>query len=625
MNPTAKNSILDCMSDQQKLACNRTPFETTDSCDRGSVDIGVFSALPLCELIDPPRPDWAPPTFDFPVVPFAPPPCVCINIEASAEGEMEARDDIELKLDFKADGDCCEGNYKADVDIKIPCIGFTIEGGSESYSVEFDDIPCDSSPTGTLNLGIDVESCAVLVNPKLKLNLPKPPEYKFKTKLKMETVCGLESASGKFVFESSGDACERIKTAKLELKIPKPPTYNLTSELKLDTVCGLDEAEGAFAVESTDLGCGKSFNAKLELKVPKPITYTFETSCSINRICGVPPDIDASELVRFWYTAEGEDCNERIIQHVKMDIPCMMFDVTGADEEKDLEIEYECDIEKPEGKINLGLTTDCCNLNFNPQVSLKLPKPPEYKVKIEPKFEITCVAADFWKVAHRETTTEDDCEVTLKDDITIKVPPLNNLKVVNNDKRVRMTGGLGGTGTLDMGAVPGACDPEVPDLIAPTLTLNLPCPLDDLELSGDGSGGRIGTASKMYIRVTKSLGGLDKLGFDHELGFDGNIGFDGLGSDSACEAKWGIHLITPETYTGEVKFLTGIRFSGGKFEPITGTMHFIDGLCASVEADSPEIDIPTAKHVNRCCEDPGDEAYDWYDPGYDTGDAADGD
>lgn len=616
MNHTAKNSILDVMSDQQKLACNRTPFETTDSCDRGSVDIGVFSALPLCELIDPPRPDWAPPTFDFPVVPFAPPPCVCINIEASAEGEMEARDDIELKLDFKADGDCCEGNYKADVDIKIPCIGFTIEGGSESYSVEFDDIPCDSSPTGTLNLGIECESCTVLVNPKLKLNLPKPPEYEFKTKLKMETVCGLESASGKFVFESSGDACERIKTAKLELKIPKPPTYNLTSELALNTVCGLDEATGAFTVESTDLGCGKSFNAKLELKVPRPITYTFETSCSINRICGVPPDIDASELVRFWYTAEGEDCNERIIQHVKMDIPCMMFDVTGADEEKDLEIEYECNIEEPEGTINLGLTTDCCSLNFDPKVSLKLPRPPQYSIEIKPTLTPTCDPRDFWTIGNHtpktETDPQDPCSKKLVDEFTVKVPKIQQLKVDNDDKRVRMTGGLGGHGTLDMGAVVGQDDcPDVPSLIMPSLTLNLPCPLEDLELSGDNSGGRVGVSDKMHIRVTQE---------------ESPDSAASSNNDAACHAKWSIHLITPETYTGEVKFLTGIRFSGGQFEPITGTMRFIDGLCTSVDAGSPEIDIPTARHVNRCCEDPGDDAYDyWYDPNYDTGDAADGD
>lgn len=617
MNPAAKNSILDCMSDQQKLACNRTPFETTDSCDRGSVDIGVFSALPLCELIDPPRPDWAPPTFDFPVVPFAPPPCVCINIEASAEGEMEARDDIELKLDFKADGDCCEGNYKADVDIRIPCIGFTIEGGSESYSVEFDDIPCDSSPTGTLNLGIECESCAVLVNPKLKLNLPKPPEYKFKTKLKLETVCGLESASGKFVFESSGDACERIKTAKLELKIPKPPKYTFTTSFDMLTDCGIRSASGKFVIESSGEPCEPVMKAKLKLHVPKPIQYQFETSYDITQTCRAEHPGPAGGLGSFWLEDDGpdENCVEKVKAHLDLDIPCIAFDVTGADNDKKVDINYDCDVEEPSGKVNLGFAfgegDNCCALTFNPKVELNLPKPPTYKVEIKPTFETTCVAADFWTVAHRETTTEDDCEVTLKDDITIKVPPLNNLKVVNNDKRVRMTGGLGGAGTLDMGAVPGACDPDVPDLIAPTLTLNLPCPLEDLELSGDNSGGRVDVADKMHIRVTQE---------------ESPDSAASSNDDAACHAKWSIHLITPETYTGEVKFLTGIRFSGGKFEPITGTLHFIDGLCASVEADSPEIDIPTAKHVNRCCEDPGDEAYDyWYDPDYDTGDAADGD
>jgi hypothetical protein len=50
-----------------------------------------------------------------------------------------------------------------------------------------------------------------------------------------------------------------------------------------------------------------------------------------------------------------------------------------------------------------------------------------------------------------------------------------------------------------------------------------------------------------------------------------------------------------------------LKFNGKSFEPVTGTITYMNGICTSADFDSPEVDIPTSKHVNKCCgDDEGD-------------------
>lgn len=617
------------MAEDQKLACNRAPFETTNSCDRGNVDIYTFSDLPLCSIIDPILPNFGPPTVDFPVMPIQPPPCACINIDAAATGKVTDRDDVKFDVGFTADGDCCEGNYHQKFDIEVPCIPFEIEGGSKEHKVEINEIGCDSSasPTGTITLGITTESCTVKVEPVLKLNIPKPPRYQFSTKLNVETVCCLESAEGYFNLSSSGDPCEKHITAHLDLKIPKPTTYKFEKTFDLKTVDGLANAYGTFDITSSGSCCNKTIKTDFKLRIPKPKKYKFRNvinaapTCRMTFSSSMSPywssgnAISRSMLGSMWVTIDpasdssGEDI---VTNHLDIKIPCIMFEVSGASSSHSIDIEMvDCDVSSLSGTVNLGLTFgSCCELKFDPKIKLQIPRQKNYKFEIDPVFSPTCDEEQFWKTEQSYQKIVDGCDVIYKATPTIKVPNVQNMKVKNDDKEVAMTGGLGGTGTLDMGISDGNC-PDVPKMITPKLTLNLPCPLDMLKLRGD-SESRTLTGDKMRISVKHDA----SMGFD-DLGFDGLGGSGGAGKKGNCKSAWAIQLVTPKTYTGCIKILTGIKFNGKSFEPITGEICYKDGLCASVEADSPEIDIKTSKHVNKCCPDEDDETFD-------NGDAADG-
>ena len=155
------------MSDTQRLACNREPFATDDSCDRGDVDIDVFEQFPLCEVIDPTIAETAPPTFDFPVVPFSPPPCACVAIDTHVESAIESRKDVLMEVDFKSVGDCCEGNYEAEVDLRIPCVPFGVrDSGRKSIVIGKGASPEDGcgKPSGNIAVNLKVEDCTLSVS-----------------------------------------------------------------------------------------------------------------------------------------------------------------------------------------------------------------------------------------------------------------------------------------------------------------------------------------------------------------------------------------------------------------------------------------------------------------------------
>ena len=159
-----------------KLSCNRLPFVSDDSCDRGSVDIGHFADLPACESYDPPVPDVPVPSTDFPVIVIPPPPCTCFNITYDIKGTPKPVASVTVnKAEFKAIGDCCAGNYKTTFDLNIPCIPFTIGTDSKSPSSFFSFLySWGRKAKSDFNISVTQKDCAIELKPEINLEIPCP-------------------------------------------------------------------------------------------------------------------------------------------------------------------------------------------------------------------------------------------------------------------------------------------------------------------------------------------------------------------------------------------------------------------------------------------------------------------
>lgn len=105
---------------QGTFSCNRQPFLSGDGCDRGNVDIHQFDDLPYCDPIDPTPADIPPEVIDTLQIPLVPPPCACIDIKYVLR-KFKYSKNLKFNAEFKSIGDCCEGNYQADFDIELPC------------------------------------------------------------------------------------------------------------------------------------------------------------------------------------------------------------------------------------------------------------------------------------------------------------------------------------------------------------------------------------------------------------------------------------------------------------------------------------------------------------------------
>lgn len=261
------------MTDEKTLACNREPFKTDSSCDRGDVDVTAFIDFPLCKLIDPTPPDAAIPQVDFPVIPFAPPPCSCVDIDFNAkEKSIEDRPDIYLEFDFQAIGDCCDGNYKTDIDLRVPCIPFDIKDpGEKGVTINSS---CGIEPSGKFTLGLEKKACTISFDPKLELNIPQPHEVELEdgTVTIAEAECTVEP-EGTLTFEETtkGD-CTTVYTPKLELTLPKPPEVNVCTGEKTITMSGDITGEGKIKLADEASGCSIDICPEVELSIDCPLT-----------------------------------------------------------------------------------------------------------------------------------------------------------------------------------------------------------------------------------------------------------------------------------------------------------------------------------------------------------------
>lgn len=265
------------MSADAKLACNRLPFQTDDSCSRGDVDITVFRDLPICLPINPTEPKGGVPQTDIPVIPITPPPCACVNIDMSGTGKVENRKkkDIEVKTEFKSVGDCCEGNYKANVKVNIPCIPFHLQGGKSSTSIEIEEDCTLETPSGHFNPGIESDSCTFKLKPKIKIRLPKAKNITFNPELVIKNDECIEKASGSVESNTVRTDCSVEFKPKIRINIPKIPKFHACSSGEVTFVQSGHElnGSGSLLLNTSSDSCGntKSLCPSLRLKIPCPI------------------------------------------------------------------------------------------------------------------------------------------------------------------------------------------------------------------------------------------------------------------------------------------------------------------------------------------------------------------
>ena len=108
------------MANSDPKSCNRRPFVSDDECSRGDVDTRQFSDFPYCDTFSPSLPDIPPEITDTPLNITIPPPCSCFNMKYSM-GMKYTKGGFKASANFRADGDCCDGNYVSTFDLQIPC------------------------------------------------------------------------------------------------------------------------------------------------------------------------------------------------------------------------------------------------------------------------------------------------------------------------------------------------------------------------------------------------------------------------------------------------------------------------------------------------------------------------
>ena len=427
--------------DSEKLACNRIPFLSDSSCNRGDVDITTFESFPICQPIDPTQPAIGVPQVDFTLVPIQAPPCACANVEITGSGKAEERKskDVGVKGIFKSIGDCCEGNYSAKIDVSVPCVPFDISGGSDSHSVSIDQICGLDAPSGTFNLGLCVDPnnpCTIRIDPKIKLSIPKQPEIDFSSaSFDISSHCG-SSYGGYFrIDREETSSCHVTYKPKLHLSLPKVSNV---------TTCDSDKIQQNVFFDSSGpdekiIGAGRLhingeydscdyltyFCPTLDLAIPCPIKLSSNLGANKgkakirSKIRWKSEESYESSVSASFLEQDSGFCNLKYVeQTLDLGLPCPIKDP--------LEINAKVGWGDDQSSVIVTVAEkdkDNCQLKSTlAPIDLKLPCP----VNIDPlhlKINVTTGSKDFGGSADILEQNSDGCGLKAGDrEITIRVP-----------------------------------------------------------------------------------------------------------------------------------------------------------------------------------------------------------
>jgi hypothetical protein len=642
--------------EEQNIACNRAPFVTDSSCSRGNVDTRQFLQFPICEVIDPIVPDFVQPTFDFPVVPFTPPPCACINIDLDGSGQLKDVDNVKIDFDFKANGDCCEGKYTGDLDITIPCIPFDLDYSSGSVDINITEVPCDETPEGTFNLGLRVEECKIVVDPVLNLKFPicRPPEINIEgdSSIDIEYVdcyTGEEPKAEIIVTESSGSGSnERNFTISAKIKIPYPEfkfgpssggdgsgSESSSDNVIINQICGV-EPRGKISINAS-MDCDTiTLVPMLELDLPPPPTISIEVDSSI----GVEYTCDSEGGADITIDESGSsscDKNFKISGRIRIPYPRFTLE-TDSGSSDNVSVRQVCTAESTDGvggtlkitgEVDSG-GSDCTRIKLTPSLDLRIPMPTEYQFEESAAVNVNvvdfaCVPALNRKNSLKFETESSGCTKTVVPSLDLYVPCMpfdvesSNNRNINvrfqdlNDEKDK-PGGTIGTEFVRKDCCTFS--------IKPTLDLVVPYPEPTI----------LGVYPVMVDKFGKGKNAvwvvsIDGRGGDSDESESGSSGLSsgpsGSGSPASPAGSPGSPAHSPGQESGggedsggccpggvtaSVPFVTRVEHTTDGLVYWSKVMKFVKGCFVGFAADGDEFEtliIPTTPHINKCCGDEG--------------------
>lgn len=257
------------------ISCNRTPFISDEECDRGSVDIHQFDDFPFCEPINPTPPGIPPEVVETPLLLPVPPACSCIHISYNMGLKYNQSRKFSADANFKAIGDCCEGKYKSEFNLEIPC---PIMGNKGSRTITTSITYGKGKQTATASfLSIDKKNCTIEgMDANLNLEIPCPViGNNSEKKIKASIVYGRgrNSASAKFL-KPNPEACTiEGLDVNLNLEIPCPVKKSGEKKISigLDYGSGNKRASTAFLRANSSNCTIEGIDANIRLEIPCPV------------------------------------------------------------------------------------------------------------------------------------------------------------------------------------------------------------------------------------------------------------------------------------------------------------------------------------------------------------------
>lgn len=379
------------MSDKgvaSQLACNRRPFLSDSGCQRGSVDIHQFDDLPFCQKINPTPAKIPPEIVETPLQVPVPPACTCININHALSFKYSTNRKFRAAASFKANGDCCEGNYDAKFDLQVPCPIIPAEK-SKKFSAKFKLGRNGTAVSAAASyIRLNKDSCTI--DPKdvdLNIELPCPihgVSYPKKIKMAIGYGNGNRSAAQSYINANQNSCTIEAKDINFDLQIPCP-VKNITSNkrVKASVKYGTDkEVSQEYLTANTNSCTVSASDINLQLQIHCPIKQSQGGKIKARIAYG---DSFNSATASF-LAANNNDCTlEPKSPHLQLYIPCP---VKNADKKVSIGIKWgqenskvskavikanssACTIEPVESEFNLNLPCPISN-NKSAVVSAKV-------------------------------------------------------------------------------------------------------------------------------------------------------------------------------------------------------------------------------------------------------------
>ena len=307
------------------VSCNRQPFLTDSSCDRGNVDIHQFDDLPFCDPINPTMPDIPPEVVDTPLNLPIPPACACIHVDYDIGFKYIKEREFSASTSFSAKSDCCEGLYVSKINLQVPC---PVTGSSSPYRLRILARYGKSSASPTSYFVTDPSSCTFTpLSATLKVNVPCPVSSAGPFKLRVKAKYDREDASPTSYFITNPDSCTiNPLSATLKVNVPCPVSSAGPFRLKVKARYDREDASPtSYFVTDPDSCTINPLSATLKVNVPCPVSsagpYKLRVKAKYSK--------DSAPSVSYFKTNPDSCTISPLSATLRVNIPCPIISSSG--------------------------------------------------------------------------------------------------------------------------------------------------------------------------------------------------------------------------------------------------------------------------------------------------------